>query len=133
MKVCVGANSVDDLARRQKQLAKQGPGGRRPSHVTRMFPRRAEEILDGGSLYWTIQNRFAVRQRIHALEPVTTADGISRCRIVLDRELVPVRPYPRRAFQGWRYLTVEDSPADLPTATGDGAELLGTLSELGLL
>ena len=98
-----------------------------------MFPRRDAEILEGGSLYWTIGGYFAVRQLIVGLERVRGEDQIERCRIDLDPELVPVEPVPRRAFQGWRYLKVEDAPQDL-SADGAGQEVLQRqLAELGLL
>ncbi len=98
LKLAVGADSIADLegfqANRRGRLA----------HVTRMVPRRAEDLLDGGSLYWVIKGQIAVRQRLEAIEPFTDADGIGRCRLVLDRTVVRVRPRPFRAFQGWRYL-----------------------------
>lgn len=99
-----------------------------------MRPRRAEELLQGGSLYWVIDGLVSVRQRLVGIVPVTADDGTEKCRLDLDPELVPVTPVARRPFQGWRYLKDEDAPADLPaTAGGDGAELLRELSRLGLL
>jgi hypothetical protein len=57
---------------------------------------------------------------------------------MLKNELVPVRPTPRRAFQGWRYLSADDAPQDLAVgaAAGVGAmppKLRKELAELGLL
>lgn len=102
-----------------------------------MFPRRADEVLDGGSLYWTISGFFAVRQRIIGLEEVRGSDGIKRCQIDLDPELVPVSAWARRPFQGWRYLPADEAPPDLAASdTLDGptsAELERQLAELGLL
>lgn len=129
LKLAVGAESIADLegfqANRRGRLA----------HVTRMVPRRAEDLLDGGSLYWVIKGQIAVRQRLEAIEPFTDADGIGRCRLVLDRTVVRVRPRPFRAFQGWRYLAPEDSPPDLTSQ--DDAEipeaLRNELAALGLL
>jgi hypothetical protein len=74
-------------------------------HVTRMVPTRAAELVDGGSMYWVIRGAVLVRQRIEAVERYTDEEGIGRCKLVFDPELVPVRPVPRRAFQGWRYLS----------------------------
>lgn len=106
-----------------------------PFHVTRMFPRREAELLDGGSLYWTMANRFSVRQRITGLVRETGSDGIGRCRIEFDPELVPVVPHPRRPFQGWRYLECDDVPPDLKANAPDPdrAALLMRLADLGLL
>lgn len=118
IKLCVGADSVDDLAAWQRgRLAEAKASGqkRRLWHRTRMFPKRRDEILDGGSLYWVIKGIVQVRQPILDLAAVKGDDGISRCDIVLAAKLVPVRPVPRRAFQGWRYFSAEDAPPDLKT------------------
>ena len=114
-KLCVGAESVEDLKEWQDgRLAMLGSVG----HVTRMWPKRQEEVLDGGSLYWVIKGVVLCRQRIVRLDPVTGEDGIARCAIVLDPEIVRTEPQPRRPFQGWRYLRPQDAPADL---SGDTA------------
>lgn len=114
-------------------LARDRGDRARPWHVTRMFPKRADEILEGGSLYWTIGGYFSVRQRVLDLFRVTAEDGTQKCKIVLDPELVDVEPVPRRAFQGWRYLTPGDAPKDLTHAKDDGQAIYRALSELGLL
>ncbi len=129
IKLCVGIDSLDQLQglytmRIKARLAR---GARpNPCHVTRMTPRRAAEVLDGGSLYWVIKRVVQARQRIEALEEVIGDDGVRRCRLVLGLDLIPTEPQPRRPFQGWRYLTAADAPADL-TKTGGGAELPGEL------
>ena len=127
MKVAVGSKTPDDLRRWQDRQK----GG--VSHVTRMWPKRAEEVLAGGSMYWAVAKRFALRQRVIGFEPCTVT-GTSKCRIMLDRELIPVRAAPRRPFQGWRYLEPAKAPPDLRAAeTRSEAELEETLSALGLL
>jgi len=117
IKLCVGAESVRDLAdwqaRRVAERRRQGHDPR-PRHVTRMWPRRAEELLAGGALYWVIGGLILVRQRIAAMEEARGEDGIRRCAIVLDPDLIRTEPRPRRPFQGWRYIKAEDAPADLP-------------------
>lgn len=144
MKLSVGSTDVGSLAAWQDHLRDRaraaGATGAAvaPWHVTRMFPKRAAEILAGGSLYWVVASAFCVRQRITGLEPITDSEGVKRCRIELDNELVPVMAAPRRPFQGWRYLSVEDAPADLSAGAGDlaapdGQRLHLALSELGLL
>ena len=110
LKLCVGVESIAQLAAfQQRRRATTG----RNAHVTRQFPRRASEILDGGSLYWVIGGLIRVRQRILDLEAFRDEDGVRRCRIKLDPHLVPVQPRPVRAFQGWRYLRAADAPPDL--------------------
>ena len=135
IKLCVGADQVEDLVQWQQDARARGPDGL-PRHVTRMWPRRAEEILAGGSLYWVIRGVVLARQHILRLDKVTGSDGITRCGIVLDPEIRRTAAASRRPFQGWRYLTAGDAPPDLPRARkGDDAlppELDAALAELGL-
>ena len=91
----------------------------RPSSPTRQTPKRAPELLDGGSLYWVIKGVILVRQPI--VKIVTLESGVQPCRIDLAPELILTVPQPRRPFQGWRYLDAKDTPPDLPT--GEGAEM----------
>jgi hypothetical protein len=118
VKLCVGADSVEDLAQWQKGQIKKR---KRPVCGTRMWPKRKDEVLDGGSLYWVIKGVIAVRQRIIEIDEVTDDHGL-RCGLYLDAELLRTVPQPRRAFQGWRYLEPKDAPADLSEAKG-GADL----------
>lgn len=139
IKLCVGAEGVDDLvewqAGRMAEARAAGAADPRPCHVTRMWPKRGAELLAGGSLYWVFKGMVLARQPILALEPRRGEDGIERCAIRLDPEVVRTRPLPRRPFQGWRYLRAEDAPADL---IGRGAsdlppELVARLAEVGVL
>ncbi len=133
IKLCVGAESADSLARWQKGRLKTVG---RIAHTTRMVPKRKDEVLAGGSLYWVIKGIVTVRQRVIDIDPFTDDDGIGRCDLVLDKKLVPVEPVPRRPFQGWRYLKPQDAPPDLKAGAG-GDELppkmRAELRELGLL
>ncbi len=128
LKLCVGCESVDDLADWQRDRAQTLPDGL-PRHVTRMWPKREDALLDGGSIYWIIKGQIAVRQRIRRLEPVQGDDGITRCALVLDPALMRTEPAPRRPFQGWRYLTPEDAPRDLPVYRAGDDELPPELAE----
>ena len=116
VKLCVGADSLDDLrhwmAARMAEARRRG-APLRHAHVTRMTPKRAEDLLDGGSLYWVIKGQIAARQHIVGVEPFMDSDGIGRCRLWLDGEVVAVAPRPMRAFQGWRYYEPKDAPPDL--------------------
>ncbi len=115
VKLCVGVDTVDDLRewqpRRSAERAAQGLDPR-PRHVTRMWPRRADEILAGGSLFWVIRGVILARQQIDAFDEVIGEDGIRRCAIILSPKIVQVDARPRRAFQGWRYLVAADAPPD---------------------
>lgn len=115
LKLCVGAEGVEDLIDWQASARAKGPDGL-PRHITRMTPKRRDEVLDGGSLYWVFKGQVLARQRILRLDPVTGEDGISRCAIVLDPQVERTEPQPRRPFQGWRYLKPEDAPRDMPRA-----------------
>lgn len=136
IKLCVGADTVEDLAAWHRDPGSRGADGR-IRHVTRMWPKREAEVLDGGSLYWVIKGLVLVRQRIVALDQVDLGDGIRRCAIVLDPGLERTLPQPRRPFQGWRYLAPAEAPADLAPAQ-DGAPALpprlqAALAELGVV
>lgn len=115
LKLCVGAESVADLADWQASQAHRWPAGR-AIHVTRMWPKREAEILAGGSLYWVIKGVILARQRILALEPADEGDGIARCALHLDAAIHRTEPVPRAPFQGWRYLDPAAAPRDLARA-----------------
>ena len=140
IKLCVGAVSIADLeewiAARISERRRRGEPPRH-AHVTRMVPKRAEELVDGGSLYWVIKGLISARQRLLVVEPFVDAEGIGRCRLWLEPRVVAVAPRPMRAFQGWRYFADKDAPLDLEAAGAGAAampeELLRTLGELGLL
>ncbi len=128
VKLCVGAERVEDLTRWQAQRIAQ-TGLDHPRHVTRMWPKRAAELLDGGSLYWVFKGVILARQRVLRLDEVRGEDGILRCGIVLDDAVIRTEPVPRRPFQGWRYLPTENAPRDLPAARqNDAADLPPALS-----
>lgn len=135
IKLCVGAEQVEDLSRWQQDPRALGPDGL-PRHVTRMWPKRADELLNGGSLFWVFKGVVLARQRIRRLDEITGADGIIRCGIVLDPAITRTVAAPRRPFQGWRYLQAKDAPADLPKIRkGDDRlppELDAALAEIGL-
>jgi hypothetical protein len=116
IKLCVGPASIADLEARQARFLTEALRDGRtaaPFHVTRTLPKRHREITGQGSIYWVIRGTLSCRQAITAIEPLTDADGIPRCRLVFDPRLVPVAPRPYRPFQGWRYLTVGDASGDL--------------------
>jgi hypothetical protein len=141
LKLCVGCDSIEDLEgwiderlKEQRRARRKRPEHR---HTTRMLPQRAEELLDGGSLYWVIRGNVQARQRLLAIRPFRDKDGIQRCHLVLEPKVVATAWQPRRAFQGWRYLKPDDAPADL---AGNRAglrslppELRRNLADLGLL
>ncbi|WP_299561909.1 DUF1489 domain-containing protein [uncultured Sulfitobacter sp.] len=136
IKLSVGTESVEDMMNWQRNRSKQVTDGQY-YHLTRMWPKRVDEILNGGSIYWVIKGEISARQRVLRFDEKIGADGIRRCGIVLDHEVIPTVNALRRPFQGWRYLTVEDAPADLPKGRSKEdplpVELNRALAEIGVL
>ena len=114
IKLCVGVKEVAELAEWQARRIRENPPLR---HQTRMMPKRAADLLDGGSLYWVIGGFVRVRQRLVDVREETWDDGTACCGLLLDRELVPVELRPQKPFQGWRYLDPAAAPPDLPRGT----------------
>ena len=110
MKLCVGVSAPAELRAWQEERVK---AHRRLQHLTRHMPRRADEIVGQGSLFWVIAGTMLLRQPIIGIEPATRADGTACAAILLDPALITVRGRPVKAFQGWRYLKAEDAPGDL--------------------
>lgn len=135
-KLSVGTENVTDLLAWQNTKPAQTADGL-PRHITRMWPKRAEEILGGGSLYWVIKGSIQCRQKIIRFDEYDSADGVRRCAIVLDPELIRVAPTLKRPFQGWRYLKAADAPVDLPAGRAAEeplpTELSAALAEIGVL
>lgn len=125
IKLCVGVSEVETLERNAAR------SDWRIVH-TRMTPKRAVEIEDGGSLFWVIKGQVLCRQLV--LDITTIGEGpASRCEIKLDSRVIRTAALARRPFQGWRYLDPRDAPADLsgmePTDLPD--DLARELRELG--
>ena len=117
-KLAVGVRDIAHLTQIQARRLELEPPLR---HQTRNFPRRAEEILAGGSIYWIIAGATIVRQRILDIRAEVWDDGSKCAALVLDPVLVPVAARPTKPFQGWRYLAPEAAPPDLsalPEAAG---------------
>lgn len=136
IKLSVGTETIEDLAAWQATKRAQAPDGL-PRHVTRMWPKREAEILNGGSLYWVIKGVIQCRQKVDRLDEYIGADGIRRCAIVLHPEIIRTQGSLKRPFQGWRYLQTSDAPPDLPKGRDAEdplpTELNRALAEIGVL
>lgn len=123
------AYGMDSLTGLQAALARRTPAARL---TTRYRPKRDQELA-GGSLYWIIAHRIVARSAILAFE--SRSDG--KTDIVIEPLARAVRPIPRRAHQGWRYLEAGDAPPDLTDLGTEGEELppdlRAALAELDLL
>lgn len=136
VKLSVGTESVEGLVAWHKTRQAQGADGL-PRHITRMWPKRESEILNGGSIYWVIKGFIQCRQRILRLDEVIGGDGIRRCAIVVEPKHIRVASAPKRPFQGWRYLKPEDAPVDL-SETRENEDILppdmsAALADIGIL
>jgi hypothetical protein len=141
IKLAVGCESVKELkswVAERMQTAKKKRLPLHHIHVTRMTPKRGDELIAGGSLYWVIRGEIAAREKIIAIEPFRDRDGIGRCRLVMQPKVIAVSPRPMRAFQGWRYFTEDAAPPDLGKAAAAGVAAMPEpmrreLRDLGLL
>ena len=138
IKLAVG---VDDLAHMKKVQAarrKQRRQSPRSPHwvYTRNTPRRTEELLDGGSLYWVVRGVIRCRQELVGFDDDFDREEARKyCRIKVKRTLIRTAPQACKAFQGWRYLEPDRAPPDLSHGdTSDmPAEMAAELKRLGLL
>jgi hypothetical protein len=140
IKLCVGCDSIQDLRDWIAEKLKEKKRRRQPLehiHTTRMVPKRADELIDGGSLYWVSRGELLCRQKLIAVRPFVDKEGVGRCRLVMEPKLVLTQPRPYRAFQGWRYFDPKDAPDDLERAAPGSAAmpdaLRRELRQLGLL
>jgi hypothetical protein len=123
LKLCVGSDTVEALLAWRRESAEAG----RPWILrTRQTPKRAAELIDGGSLYRVYKGFILSRQRILAVSTVGEGEA-KRCEMTLDETVVLTAPTPRRAFQGWRYLPLDDAPPDLGQG-GDAAPMPADLA-----
>jgi hypothetical protein len=128
IKLVVGCDTVEELIDWRRSHQPGQPWVLR----TRQTPKRAAEMLAGGSVYRVIKGQILCRQKI--LGVATVGEGPNaRCEVTLDEDVVRVVPTPRRAFQGWRYLEPKDAPEDLLAEVfGDiPPELARQLREVG--
>ena len=138
IKLCVGCDTVKDLEDWIREKRRRMHGKKTEHlHRTRMVPKRAAELIDGGSLYWVIRGEVLCRQRLIGVRPYVDKEGVGQCHLVLDPKVVPVEPRPRRVLQGWRYLEAHEAPTDLGLSVQGIAALPEALQrelrELGLL
>lgn len=116
LKLCVGVENLDHMIEWQARQMRTLPY---PMHHTRMRPKRAEEMLNGGSIYWVVRRAIRFRQRIIDITKTTDKDGRALCALHFDPEIIQTYAQPKRPFQGWRYLKPEEAPRDLKS--GDRA------------
>jgi hypothetical protein len=116
-KFAVGVRDIDHIRALQAERLRTNPPLR---HRTRNFPRRGQQVLDGGSLYWVISGSMLARQRIVDIVEDKRDDQTKCTAFILDPEVVPLIGRPTWPFQGWQYLSAEAAPAGLGVGDGDG-------------
>ena len=133
-KLCVGAQSHYDLYVRQEYIREKY---KKTIHITRMYPKRSKELIDGGSIYWVIKGKLCIRQKILKIERFIDINNIKRCKFELDEELFLTIPFKERPFQGWRYLEKKDTPEDIKKLNinnlDDENQIISELHELGVV
>lgn len=139
IKLCVGVSEPEELeAWQARRVAEKKAAGIPPEvlHITRMVPKRAEELLDGGSLFWVMKGEIRARQTLLDVRDFRDDEGVRRCALVLDPNVVRTQRRGRRPFQGWRYLKTEDAPLDVRLGADEAEmpeEMRAELEKLGLL
>lgn len=137
VKLCVGVASVEELeSYRHERAHWWGADYGEDVHVhrTRMMPKRREEMEGGGSIYWVMSGAIVCRQPILRLAQYTDAEGKDYCDIIMSPEIIRTVPYPKRPFQGWRYLRPEDAPPDLDSGANENSlEIAAELAKMGLI
>ena len=136
VKLSVGTKSIEDLTEWQSSSSMQSPDSC-PRHITRMWPKREEELLNGGSIYWVIQGFLQCRQEILRLDEIIGQDGIRRCAIILNPTIIRTTAAKKRPFQGWRYLEPDQAPMDLSGRSLEEdplpPELAGAIADIGVI
>ena len=136
VKLSVGSETVEDMSEWQTTRRAQTDDGL-PRHITRMWPKREQALLSGGSIFWVIKGFLQCRQRILRLDEMIGSDGIRRCAIVLDPQIIRTTSAKKRPFQGWRYLPVSDAPIDLAAQRENEdqlpPELANALADIGVV
>jgi hypothetical protein len=137
IKLCVGVSTLQELEDYRDERAHWWDadyGEDVHVHRTRMMPKRAAEMEGLSSIYWVISGQVVCRQPILRLARFTNAEGIDYCDIIMAPDMVRTVPYPKRPFQGWRYLRPEDAPPDLgANENAESLALAADLAKLGLI
>lgn len=137
VKLCVGVSSLEELESYRDERAHwwgADYGEEVHVHRTRMMPRRATEMEGVSSIYWVIAGTIVCRQPILRLAEYADPKGKTYCDIIMSRDMIRTLPYPKRPFQGWRYLRPEDAPPDIgANENAESLALAADLAKLGLI
>lgn len=138
IKLCVGAQNVSDLYEWQKNrlIHDKSLENHATFFITRMRPKRENDILKGGSIFWVFKGLILARQKIIGFDNFMSEDNILRCKVILDRKIILTDPYHKKPFQGWRYFSQQEAPKDREIFSNEKTQLPlkieKELSELGI-
>jgi hypothetical protein len=133
LKIAAGVSDLAELKELQKERKKERGVY---AFYTRNMPKRQEEILDGGSVFWVIKGQIQARQKIKGFRPIVNNRGRPAVLISFEAKLTLTDWRPHRPFRGWRYLETGDAPKDSPKGAktkGFPPKMEAELRELGLL
>jgi hypothetical protein len=134
IKLAVGAETVEQIEAFQRERRRRHG---EVFHRTFQIPKKLDELLDGGSLYWVVKGFVRARQRLLRVDELAPPVEGKRCAFILHPKLVRTELQARRPHQGWRYLKPQDAPRDLKRGERPDAamppELAAELRALGLL
>ena len=137
IKIVVGCDNLEEFANIQERDRAMFEGREVNIIRTRYKPKRFEEILEsGGSVYRVVKGLLSCRQKVIGFDSFVTDDGVTRCLILVDTEIIKTEIMPRKAFQGWRYFEEKDAPKDLGSykkGEGEMHPIEAELREMGLL
>ena len=125
IKLCVGAQNVSDLYEWQKNrlINDKNLENRATFFITRMRPKRENDILNGGSIFWVFKGLILARQKIIGFDNFMNEDNILRCKVILDRKIILTDPYHKKPFQGWRYFSQQEAPKDREIFSNEKTQL----------
>ena len=114
IKLCVGAQNVSDLYEWQKNrlIHDKNLENHATFFMTRMRPKRENDILNGGSIFWVFKGLILARQKIIGFDNFMSEDNILRCKVILDRKIILTDAHHKKPFQGWRYFSQQEAPKD---------------------
>lgn len=133
LKIAAGVGDLAELKELQKERKRERGVY---AFYTRNRPKREEEILDGGSVYWVVKGQIQARQKIKSFRSIVNRRGRPAVLVTFEAKLTPTDWRPHRPFRGWRYLEPKDAPKDMPKGAktkGLPPKMAAELRELGLL
>ena len=136
----VGVESIEHLYEIQHGHRQIKFNGENHAYLfTRRTPTRANDLINGGSVYWIIKRQICARQTIADIQTLKDEDDKPFCHVIMNQQIYLTQPVAHKHIQGWRYLSPEKAPKDIGLFTPNNRpddippELAAELAEAGLL